>query len=289
MLVLFILKGEIIMWKWVLIIVACIYVIPIIVDTIKAKDSKKCFENLSKKEKIIVVVILILIIIVMPSYLVGKNMILKNKVRETIERTAIYNYVSSYETSGFKNSTINLNVNDEFGNLDDNTKLKYAKEIYSSVDTAIYIYGGIDKDDLPQLVRDHKVIIKAREGEYKFEYESLEKPDGKEVKEAKDDSLISNATTKSYNNDKTLRSGQNIILSKNTPVCSSKDNLDKMLSFINANNNEAVNNMILKGQATILSKGTQVNVIDSGILVTEIETLSGESWFAPREVIQDAL
>lgn len=277
------------MWKWILLIIGSIYIVPIIIDTIKAKDKMRFLKSLTKKQKIISVVILILIVILMPSYFIGKSIILKNKVRETVEKSEIYKYVDSYETKGFENSTINLNVNDGFGKLDDNTKLKYSKEIDSSVNSTIHIYGDIDTDDLPQLVHEEKVIINASEGQYKFQYESLEKPDGKEIREINNNSSNSSATTKSYTNDKTLRSGQSIVLNKDELVCSSKANLDKLLSFINKKNKDGENQMLLNGQATFLRKGTKLNVIDAGIAVSEIETSNGQHWFTTRETLQDAL
>lgn len=102
-------------------------------------------------------------------------------------------------------------------------------------------------------------------------------------------SSSSSETSSSKPNDKNLRSGQSIVLNKNILVCSSKDNLDKMLSFMSAKNEDGQNQMLLNGQATILSKGTKVNVIDAGIAVTKIETLNSETWFAPREMIEAAL
>lgn len=282
------------MWKWIIIIVIGLYILPIFIDLLKSKDRKKFVRNLTKKEKVILGTILILVVIVIPSYLIGKNIMFKNKIKETVEKSEIYKYVDSYELSGFKNSTTNLNVNDGFDKLDDNVKLKYTKAIYDSVNSTILTYGDIsdDRDTLMKLVNDHKVVIKASEGVYSFEYDSLKKPDGKEIKEVKNNSTESsdsNITIKSYNNDKTLQSGQSITLNKDTLVCSSRDTLDKMLSFLNANNKEAASNMLLNGQATMLKKGTKVNVIDSGIIVTQIETLDGSNWFAPRETIQAAL
>lgn len=125
-------------------------------------------------------------------------------------------------------------------------------------------------------------------GQYKFKYESLEKPDGKEIKEFKNNSTESsnsNTTTKSYNNDKTLRSGQSISLNKDILVCSSKDNLDKLISFISQKNNDGQNQMLASGEAKILSKGTKVNIIKAGITV-EMETSDNKKWFAPMEAIK---
>jgi hypothetical protein len=88
---------------------------------------------------------------------------------------------------------------------------------------------------------------------------------------------------------KELHSGQSVTLNKDELVCSSKANLDKLLSIINQKNKDGENQMLLNGQATFLRKGTKLNVIDGGIAVSEIETSTGEHWFTTRETLQDAL
>jgi hypothetical protein len=79
-----------------------------------------------------------------------------------------------------------------------------------------------------------------------------------------------------------LKNGQSIILPSDTPVASSKENVDKIISYVKNKNGSALNNMELQGDATVLSKGTKVNVVKVGI-VTEIETEQGIHWFAPIE------
>jgi len=83
----------------------------------------------------------------------------------------------------------------------------------------------------------------------------------------------------------TLHSGQSVTLSNNTLVCSSKDNLSKMLSFMREKNEDGQNQMLLNGQATILSKGTKVNVISTGMTV-EIETSDNKKWVVPMELVK---
>ena len=83
----------------------------------------------------------------------------------------------------------------------------------------------------------------------------------------------------------TLNSGQSLKLSDYALVCSSKDNLDEMLLFINQKNDDAQNQMIASGKAKILPKGTKVNIISIGTNV-EIETSDNEKWFAPMEVVK---
>lgn len=83
-----------------------------------------------------------------------------------------------------------------------------------------------------------------------------------------------------------LTSGKRITLSDDAPVCSSKENVDKMISFVQNNNSKGQQEMIQRGEATILPKGTEVNIVKSGIVI-EIETQNGTRWFAPEEAIKD--
>lgn len=80
-------------------------------------------------------------------------------------------------------------------------------------------------------------------------------------------------------------SGDRIVLSYDAPVCSTKDNVDKMINYISKNNEEGQNEMIERGEATILPKGTEVNIVKNGIIV-EIQTKSGNEYFAPFEAIK---
>lgn len=99
-------------------------------------------------------------------------------------------------------------------------------------------------------------------------------------------SLVScgSSSSTSTSSKTTLHSGQSITLKDDTLVCSSKNNLDKMLSFMSQKNKDGQNQMLLNGQATILSKGTKVNVTSVGI-TTEVES-NGKKWYAPMEVFQ---
>ena len=80
----------------------------------------------------------------------------------------------------------------------------------------------------------------------------------------------------------TLHTGQSLALSKDAPVCSSKENVDKMINFVKEKNSSGQDQMLARGEAKILPKGTQVNVISiSATLVVEVETQDGKKWFAP--------
>lgn len=83
-----------------------------------------------------------------------------------------------------------------------------------------------------------------------------------------------------------LTSGKRITLSDDAPVCSSKENVDKMIDYIRENNSAGKQEMINRGDATILPKGTEINIVKGGIVV-EIETKDGTTWFAPKEVFEN--
>jgi hypothetical protein len=82
-----------------------------------------------------------------------------------------------------------------------------------------------------------------------------------------------------------LKIGQSIILSDDTPVCSSKDNVDKMISYVKNKNTSATQGMMLRGEADILSKGTKINVVKIGT-ITQIETDSGATWYTIKEMLK---
>ncbi|EHI99760.1 hypothetical protein CDLVIII_3185 [Clostridium sp. DL-VIII] len=95
----------------------------------------------------------------------------------------------------------------------------------------------------------------------------------------------SSSKTSNYStSSKELHSGQSVTLKADTLVSSSKENDDKLMSYINKKNKDGENQMLISGQATILKKGTKVNIISIGI-TTEIE-VNGEKWYAPLECFQ---
>lgn len=83
-----------------------------------------------------------------------------------------------------------------------------------------------------------------------------------------------------------LSSGERITLKDDAFVCSSKENVDKLIDYIREKNSSGEQEMIDRGEVITLTKGTEVNIVKVGI-VTEIETGNGEKWFAPIEVFQD--
>lgn len=83
----------------------------------------------------------------------------------------------------------------------------------------------------------------------------------------------------------TLKDGQSITLSDVTPVCSSKDNVDKLISYMQQKNNSGIKSMYINGEVKDLPKGSRVNVVNTGI-VTEIETSDGSHWYGPMELFK---
>lgn len=83
-----------------------------------------------------------------------------------------------------------------------------------------------------------------------------------------------------------LNSGERITLSDDVPACSSKENVDKMIDYIKEENSAGKQEMISRGDAIILPKGTEVNIVKVGIIV-EVETENGETWFTPIEAFEN--
>lgn len=82
-----------------------------------------------------------------------------------------------------------------------------------------------------------------------------------------------------------LSSGQSITLSDDTPTCSSKENVDKMIDFVQNKNSAGEQGMLDRGEAKILPKGTKVNIIKVGTVV-EMEDENGTKYFAPEEAVK---
>lgn len=95
----------------------------------------------------------------------------------------------------------------------------------------------------------------------------------------------SNSSNTSTKTNSSYSSGDRITLSDDAPVCTSKENVRKMISYVQKGNKAGQEEMLKRGQATILYKGTEINIIKSGT-ITEIETKSGLKYFAPREAIK---
>lgn len=90
----------------------------------------------------------------------------------------------------------------------------------------------------------------------------------------------------SDNNSAQIESGKEITLKKDAPVCSSKKNVDLMIDYVKNKNETAIELMEQNGEAKVIPAGTKITIVDSGILVTEIEDESGDHWFAPYETFE---
>jgi len=81
-----------------------------------------------------------------------------------------------------------------------------------------------------------------------------------------------------------LTNGQQLTLTSNTPVGSSKEDVDKIINYVKANNESGLEEMESTGDARVLPAGTTVTIVKIGI-VTEIKTKNGGQYFAPIEVL----
>ncbi|ADK14742.1 hypothetical protein [Clostridium ljungdahlii] len=82
-----------------------------------------------------------------------------------------------------------------------------------------------------------------------------------------------------------FKEGEEITLSEDASVCSSKDNVDKMINYLQNKNEQAIENMENKGEAKVIPKGSNITIVKLGIVV-EIEDSNGQDWYAPYEVFK---
>lgn len=189
------------MLKWIIIIICSLVLISGIKQLIKSDNKKMHIRNLPKSEKVIYLLIIAGAIIYISSLGI-KNYNLYSNVRKTIEESKIHKYVESYDISGYKYATVMLKVNDDFIKSDDMEKLKISKEVYDSVNSTVFNYGNIEKEDIDSLVEAQKVIINTSDGQYNYRGWGLKKPDGKEIREeVKNTTSNSNSSSnKNYSN-----------------------------------------------------------------------------------------
>lgn len=83
-----------------------------------------------------------------------------------------------------------------------------------------------------------------------------------------------------------IKTGQRITLSDDLIVCDSKSDEDKFSKYAIANNIKGEQEMLNNGEAVTLSKGTEVNVVDAGITVAEIETSDGKDYYVEAELVK---
>lgn len=75
-----------------------------------------------------------------------------------------------------------------------------------------------------------------------------------------------------------VHTGDRGYLNVKSYVAATKKDLDLMLDFINAKNNNGLTEMLLSGKIFILEKNTEVNVIDSGFAILKISSSNGTGW-----------
>lgn len=80
------------------------------------------------------------------------------------------------------------------------------------------------------------------------------------------------------------KEGSSVTLDNDSVVLTSKKNVDKVIDFVQAKNNTAIDRMFSNGEAITIKKGEKVDIIDSGTVV-EIEYL-GKRYFSVYEAIQ---
>ena len=87
------------------------------------------------------------------------------------------------------------------------------------------------------------------------------------------------------NTSKDFKEGEEITLSSDASVCSSRDNVDKMINYVQNKNEQAIENMENKGESKVIPKGSNITIVKLGIVV-EIEDSNGQNWYAPYEVFK---
>jgi len=80
--------------------------------------------------------------------------------------------------------------------------------------------------------------------------------------------------------------GESVTLSQQTLCGTSKENLDKALSFISEKNSSGLDGMIADGECFEIPKDTKVNVIGYKGATLEIETPSGQSGYTVVEAVK---
>lgn len=88
----------------------------------------------------------------------------------------------------------------------------------------------------------------------------------------------SNTSSNSNYSSSVLVSGDRGYINNDVFVATTEENFDLMFDFITAKNNNGLNEMLLNGQIFSLTKGTSVNVLDSGFTKMKISSPSGSGW-----------
>ena len=96
----------------------------------------------------------------------------------------------------------------------------------------------------------------------------------------------SSSSSSSSSSSTSIVSGKDLTLVDDTIFATSKDNENKLESYLGQNNTSAEQDMLGNGEAIGLLKGTTVHVIDAGAGVTEVETSDGTDYYTPTCMLQ---
>lgn len=83
---------------------------------------------------------------------------------------------------------------------------------------------------------------------------------------------------------KTVTTGDRAYINTNAYAASTKDNLDLMLNYINAENDNGLNEMILTGKVFTVKKGTEVNIVERTFATVQVSYSGGSGWL-PYEFV----
>lgn len=81
-----------------------------------------------------------------------------------------------------------------------------------------------------------------------------------------------------------VMTGDRGYINTNTYVALTKDDLDLMINYINASNNDGLNEMILTGKVSTVKSGTEVNVVDRTFASLNVSYSGGSGWL-PKEFV----
>ncbi|MBW9157811.1 hypothetical protein G9F71_013630 [Clostridium sp. FP2] len=100
------------------------------------------------------------------------------------------------------------------------------------------------------------------------------------IASAKTDKNIATSTSSSD-----LRSGQTITLKSALPVCTTKENLERLDNIMREKNETSKTNMFNNGEVIVINSGNNIEIVDVGIFTSEIEYL-GNRYFTHRDMLE---
>lgn len=121
-------------------------------------------------------IVLILIVILNIGFIIFKPYIYtKYEISKAIKISPLNEYIEDYKLTGFKGSTIILDVNESFGKLSNKEKCDYVEGTNSSIRSIIYknFIRGNGSDMFNEFDQDNKVIINQGNDKYEFKNDVL--------------------------------------------------------------------------------------------------------------------